>query len=125
MGDVNEPKPGEIAAALAEATRIRQETLSFMQAAEKADTLFIRGRRAKFEGYTETPYGAALVGARDAVDRLTLVVSSLTRLERGSATIAAAEFGLMRDEIARARAVLAGLGAPPACGAVEDDDDDD
>lgn len=125
MGTVNasqEPGREEIESALAEASRIKQDTLSFMRAAEKADNVFIRKNEGKPEGYAETPYGAALVGARESVDRLTIVISSLTRLQRSHATMFAADFRELLREIERARVTLAGLGTPPDS---EDEDDEE
>ncbi|SEH57014.1 hypothetical protein [Magnetospirillum fulvum] len=127
MGDTNAsqhaPERGEIESALAEATRIKQDTLSFMQAAEKADNVFIRRNEGKPEGYAETPYGAALVGARESVDRLTIVILSLTRLQRSHATMFAADFRELLREIERARVTLAGLGTPPDSEDEEDEED--
>jgi len=125
MGDSNASQtPGrtEIESALAEATRIKQDTLAFMRAAEKIDNAFIRKNEGKPEGYSETPYGAALVGARGSVDRLTIAISSLTRSQRDHAAISGRDFSEVQREIERSRIVLGGLGSPPES---EDDDEED
>lgn len=124
-GSRGAPGREEIGAALDAATRLRQDTLSFMRAAEKIDNIFIRNNEGKPEGYAGTPYGQALVGARDSVDRLTIVILSLTRLQRDHVTISASDFSELEREIDCARIRLSGLGPPPECDEAELDDDED
>jgi len=119
------PDRDEIATALAEATRVRQALLAFMQAAEKIDNCFIRKHQGTPEGYAETPYGEILVGARAAVDRLTMILSSLTRCQRDHGILAAGDFAEMRREIGQAQTLLTRLGPPPESPADDGDDDED
>jgi len=118
------PSRGDIDSALDAANKLKDETLSFMRAAEKADNLFIRQKNDQSEGYAETPFGKVLVAARDSVDKLTFLISSLNTLRRNHEKMTAGDYQKVQDEIARAKSALNGFGPPPQSDADDNDDED-